>query len=111
MEGGSRGNLEFSKALMSSGYTFISRMIFGIKAHDITNAFRAFRKDIFNKINIDSGDFAISPEFSLKTHLKGYSICEVPTTYYNREAGKSNFSMLKMGRRYVGLFRYKFSRN
>jgi GT2 family glycosyltransferase len=108
---GSRGNLEFSKALMSSGYSFLSRIIFGIPAHDITNAFRAFRKEMFNKIKIDAGDFAISPEFSLKAHLNGYSICEVPTTYHNRESGKSNFNVLKMGRRYVSLFGYKFVKN
>ncbi len=108
MEGGSRGDLSMEKAFLSSGYTLISRLIFGIPVHDITNAFRGFKKEIFSNIKLESGDFSISPEFSIKAHLKGYMLGEVPITYFNRRVGKTKFSMVKMAPRYVGLFKYRF---
>lgn len=111
MKGGSKGDLAIDKALLSSGYTFISRLIFGIPVHDITNAFRGFRKEIFNNIKPESGDFAISPEFSIKAHMKGYKLGEIPTRYFNRKIGRTKFKMLKMGLRYVGLFKYRFMRS
>ena len=86
------------------------RLIFGIKVHDITNAFRAFRKEVFDTVNIESGDFAISPEFAIKAHLAGFKLGEVPTTYTNRKAGKTNFKMLEMGLRYLSLTKYRFRR-
>ena len=108
-KGGSRGDLDPFKTLASSGYTKVASIIFGFKLHDITNAFRAFRKDVFNKLNIESGDFAISPEFAIKAHLKKYKLGEVPTTHSKRKAGKATFKMLKMGWRYGSLFKYRFS--
>jgi dolichol-phosphate mannosyltransferase len=110
MRGGSSGTLSFDKALLSSGYTMLCRLIFGLKIHDITNAFRGFRKKIFEDIELESGNFAISPEFSIKAHLRGYKLGEVPTTYFDRRAGKSKFDVLKMGIRYASLFRYRFTK-
>ncbi len=107
--GGSSGDLDKFKALSSSGYTRLARIVFGLKVNDITNAFRAFRKEVFNKIKLESGDFAISPEFAIKAHLKKYKLGEVPTTYANRVAGKTKFKMFKMGLKYLSLLKLKFS--
>lgn len=109
VSGGSSGDLDKFKAFSSSGYTTLARIVFGIKVHDITNAFRAFRKEIFGELKIESGDFAISPEFAIKAHLKGYKLAEVPTTYSDRKAGHTKFKMFKMGARYLSLFKYRFS--
>ena len=105
--GGSSGDLGGFKALSSSGYTRVARFVFGFDAHDITNAFRAFRKTVFEAVSLESGDFAISPEFAIKAHLAGYRLGEVPTTYHNRVAGRTKFRMLQMGIRYLGLLRYR----
>ena len=108
--GGSSGDLNQLKALSSSGYSRLARLVFGFKVHDITNAFRAFRKVVFDKIKLEAGDFAISPEFAIKAHLNGYRLGEVPTTYHNRVFGKTKFRMLKMGLRYLSLLRHRFSK-
>ena len=109
MKGGSRGDSNIFKAMLSSGYTFAARLIFGIKVHDITNPFRAFKKEVFSGMALECNDFAISPEFSIKSHLRGYKLAEVPTTYSNRKTGQSKFRIIKMGIAYCRLFRYKFS--
>jgi glycosyltransferase involved in cell wall biosynthesis len=108
IKNGSRGDLGAFKAILSSGYSFAAGLIFGFESHDITNAFRAFKKEIFNNIALESNDFAISPEFAIKAHLKGYRLGEVPTTYKNRKAGTTKFRLIKMGAAYCRLFKYKF---
>lgn len=104
MKGGSAGDLSRAKRLMSRGFTLVSMLFVGIKVHDITNAFRAFRKDVFEKVAPESGDFGISPEFSLKAQRKGFRLGEVPTTYKSRKEGTANFRMGRMSKRYFMIF-------
>lgn len=111
MKGGSKGDLGIDKAFLSSSYTKIIGLFFGISIHDITNAFRAFRKKVFENISLESGDFAISPEFVIKAQLQGFKIGEVPTVYCNRKLGKPKFKVFKMGIRYVSLLKYRLLKN
>lgn len=104
MPGGSRGNLDRVKAFLSSWGTQLARILFGIPVHDITNAFRGFKKEIFKKISLDSPGFSISPEFAIKAHLAGYKLSEVPTVYTNRVEGISNFKLYKMIKSYLTLY-------
>lgn len=104
MPGGSRGNLDPLKAYLSSSGTILARLLFGIPVHDITNAFRGFRKSLFKKIILEEGGFAISPEFAIKAHLSGFKLNEVPTEYTNRVEGISNFKLYRMTRSYLALY-------
>lgn len=108
MRGGSSGDLNKLKAFLSSGYSVVCKFLFGFNVHDITNAFRGFKKSMFLQIDPRADDFAISPELAIKAKLKGFKLDEVPTVYTNRKEGKNNFNILKMGFRYISLFRYKF---
>ena len=110
MEGGSRGNLDLLKAFLSSWGTRLARLLFGIPVHDITNAFRGFRKELFDKIKLESAGFNISPEFAIKAHLKGFKLGEVPTTYTNRTEGVSNFKLYHMINNYLYLYLLLFYR-
>ena len=104
MPGGSRGNLDPLKATLSSTGTFLARILFGIPVHDITNAFRGFKKEVFQKVSLEETGFGISPEFAIKAHMAGFKLGEVPTTYANRVEGISNFKLYKMTRGYLLLY-------
>lgn len=104
MPGGSRGNLDVLKASLSSWGTLLARIFFGIPVHDITNAFRGFKKEIFEKIKLDSTGFSISPEFAIKAYLAGFRLGEVPTVYTNRVEGVSSFKIFSMIKRYLSLY-------
>lgn len=104
MYGGSRGNLDVLKAFLSSSGTGLARFLFGIPVHDITNAFRGFKKNIFTAIKLEESGFAISPEFAIKAHLAGFKLGEVPTTYTNRVEGVSNFKLFQMTKSYLILY-------
>jgi glycosyltransferase involved in cell wall biosynthesis len=105
MKDGSSGDLGFIKALLTKlGVLVLARGLFGIKVHDITNAFRGFRKDIFERLNIEANGFDISPEFALKAHKAGLKLGEVPTNYKARVDGISNFKISKMALSYLWVF-------
>jgi glycosyltransferase involved in cell wall biosynthesis len=110
MPGGSRGNLDPLKAFLSSWGTLFARFLFGIRVHDITNAFRGFKKGVFDSIHLESSGFSISPELAIKAHLKGYKLGEVPTVYTNRVEGISNFKLYNMTKSYIILFLSLFFR-
>lgn len=110
MKGGSSGDIDPMKAFYSSLYSKISKILFGLKVDDITNAFRAFKKDIFKPCNIQGINFEISPEFAIKAHLLKYKVGQVPTGYTNRVAGRTSFKMFQMGLKYGSLFRYAIFR-
>ncbi|MBI2617170.1 glycosyltransferase [Candidatus Gottesmanbacteria bacterium] len=104
MLGGSKGNLDLVKAFLSSWGTKLAKIIFQIKVHDITNAFRAFRKEVFDEIALTSSGFSISPEFAIRAHRVGFRLSEVPTTYTNRVEGVSNFRLFQMTKSYLRLY-------
>ncbi len=103
MKGGF-AQIPYLKRLASNGFTSMSRVFLGVRVHDITNAFRAFRKEVFDSAKPESGDFAISPEFALKAHIKGYKLCEVSAVHTDRVKGVTKFNFFKMGRRYFSIF-------
>ncbi|MFH1786613.1 MAG: glycosyltransferase family 2 protein [archaeon] len=100
MPGGNPGDLETTKMFASSGFSRIAKILFQLNVHDITNAFRGFRKSAFDSLKIDSNDFGISPEFALKAKKAGFRLDEVPTGYKRRKAGKATFKMGRMGLKY-----------
>ena len=104
MPGGTWGNLDPTKAFLSSRGTVLAKLFFGIKVHDITNAFRGFKKVLLDKIKLNSTGFAISPEFAIKAHLAGYKLGEVPTVYFDRVEGVSNFKLWKMSWEYLKIY-------
>lgn len=104
MPGGSRGNLDAFKAFLSSNGTLLARILFGVPVHDITNAFRGFRKEVFDAFNLRSTSFDISPEFAIKAHLAGFKLGEVPTVYTNRDRGVPKFKLWKMVKAYLKVY-------
>lgn len=104
MPGGSRGNLDAFKAFLSSNGTLLARVLFGVPVHDITNAFRGFRKEVFDSLKLQCTSFDISPEFALRAHLAGYKLGEVPTVYTNRDRGVPKFKLWKMVKAYLGVY-------
>lgn len=104
MIGGSKGNLDTLKAFLSSFGTRLAGILFGIETNDITNAFRGFRRKMYNNLRLNSSSFSISPEFALKAHLAGYKLAEVPTVYTDRVRGATNFKLFKMSKSYLSLY-------
>lgn len=101
MKGGSCGDMKRVKYFLSKGYGLLAKVIFGIKIHDITNAYRAFKKDSFESIFLTRDNFAVSPEQTLKAHIRGLSITELPVCYRDRKKDKAKFRYTEAAFSYV----------
>lgn len=106
MKGGRQIGGPFLKGLFSR-LAGISLFYLGLPTHDPTNAFKMYKRSIFDSINIESdGGFEYSLELVVKAHKKGYKIVEIPATWRDRTAGKSRFKLLKWLPKYLKWYWY-----
>lgn len=93
-------------ALNRLANSFIATL-FGIRYNDMTNAFKAFRREVIVGVApILSHHFNITVELPLKAIVRGYSWTVVPTNWYNRKDGVSKFKVKEMGSRYLFIVLY-----
>jgi len=95
MKGGKKIGGPFLKTVLSK-VAGLSLNMLGIPTHDSTNAFKMYRKKLLNNIYVEStGGFEYSLEIITKAYQMGYRITEIPSTWTDRETGKSKFKLLK----------------
>ena len=74
----------------------------GLPVHDATSNFRLYSRRLLDQVTIEStGGFELGIELTVKAHLLGLRVAEVPTTWRDRAAGKSNFQLWKWLPRYL----------
>ncbi len=72
------------------------RWIAGLGTHDATSNFRAYSGSFLDAVEIESRTgFQIALELTVKAHLAGLGVGEVPTTWTDRTAGESRFRLWK----------------
>jgi glycosyltransferase involved in cell wall biosynthesis len=89
------------KQLMSHLYSVLVRLAGGPKIHDVSNAFKAYRRSIVESIPTVARSFDISVELTLKASRAGFRITEIPTVWTNRRLGRSNFAFGRELRNYA----------
>lgn len=83
------------KQQISRLYSRIMRAMSRVPCNDVSNSFRAYRRDIWRTIPNEAASFDISVEMTVKAAAAGYRIDQVPAVWTNRAAGRSHFRMLK----------------
>ncbi|MBR1587297.1 MAG: glycosyltransferase [Kiritimatiellae bacterium] len=82
-----------------------------LPTHDPTNSFKLYRKSYLETVTIEStGGFELGLELVVKAHAAGRKIVEVPTTWRDRVAGKSNFKLWRWLPHYLKWFLRAFAR-
>ena len=78
------------------------RLLFLIKYNDITNAFKAYKKELLLNFNpIVSKDFNINAELALKAISRGYKYKVIPISWSGRKKNISKFKIKEMKNRYI----------
>ena len=68
----------------------------GVPTHDPTSNFKLYSRRLLDAVKIESlGGFELAIELTVKAHLLGMSVRELPTTWHDRTAGESRFQMRK----------------
>jgi dolichol-phosphate mannosyltransferase len=101
------------KGLSSFGNLY-TRLILKMPIKDVTGGFRAWKRETLEGIPLErvkSQGYAFQIEMAYITHLKGYSISEVPIYFADRSRGDSKMSLkiqIEAARRvWLILFEYR----
>ena len=76
----------------ANGY---SRLLLGVDIHDITAGYRAYRREVLEKIDlaaVDSKGYCFQIDLTWRTINNGFVVVEVPITFTEREFGQSKMS-------------------
>lgn len=78
-----------TRLVLSWGFNLLVRVIFRIRVRDIDCAFKLFRREVFDKVTIESRKFFVDAEVLAKARYYGFRMTEVGVRHYPRPAGRS----------------------
>ncbi len=79
----------FSRLVLSWGYNLIVRVLFRIRVRDVDCAFKLFRREVFDRIHIESKKFFVDTEILAKASKAGMKMTEIGVRHYPRTEGES----------------------
>src|SRR5206468_12820561 len=90
------------KSFLSRAAGLSLHFVGGLPTRDPTNNFKLYSRTLLDQVQIEStGGFELALELTVKAHLLGLSIAELPTVWTDRVAGQSNFKLMKWLPRYL----------
>ncbi len=111
IEGGATEGYPPAKMAANRLFNNVVRLLFGIRHKDVTNAFKAYKKEVLDGIgieNLEANGFDLTVEIPLKAHIMGFTSAEVPVTWHGRERGEAKLKLsenaTKYGKRLLKLF-------
>lgn len=78
-----------TRLVLSWGFNLLVRIVFRINVRDIDCAFKLFRREVFDKVFIESKKFFVNAEVLAKAKYFGFSLAEIGVRHYPRVAGRS----------------------
>jgi dolichol-phosphate mannosyltransferase len=72
-----------------------ARLILGLSYRDLTGGFKAWRRQVLEKIDLDkirADGYSFQIETTYRAHQKGFKIKEIPIVFVDRTGGKSKMS-------------------
>lgn len=97
------------KLILNRMANFFIKVIFRLNSNDITNAFKAYRRQVIDGVRpILSNHFNLTVELPLKAIIRGFSYKITPISWRNRATGVSKLKIKEMGSRYLFIVLYAF---
>ncbi|MBL7543574.1 MAG: polyprenol monophosphomannose synthase [Bdellovibrionaceae bacterium] len=96
VKGGETVNWGLLRKVISRGGSLYSRIILGYPINDWTGGFNSWRRDVLQKINLDSvtsNGYSFQIELKYKASRHNFKVKEVPIVFEDRRVGKSKMSM------------------
>ncbi|MCG5433381.1 polyprenol monophosphomannose synthase [Mycobacterium sp. MYCO198283] len=95
VEGGTVRNWPWRRLVLSRTANGYSRLMLGVEINDITAGYRAYRREVLEKIDlsaVDSKGYCFQIDLTWRTITNGFRVVEVPITFVEREHGESKMS-------------------
>jgi hypothetical protein len=98
VRGGKIKDYPLVKLIANRIWNRLFAFLFGLEIRDISNGFKAYRKDVINKTKPKSKGFEITAEIVLKARIQGFRITEVPVNWRGRkkDEGLSKFGSFSL---------------
>ena len=93
--GGEVRNWPRRRLLLSRTANVYSRLMLGVGVRDITAGYRAYRREVLEKIDlsaVDSKGYCFQIDLTWRAINNGFAVVEVPITFVEREIGVSKMS-------------------
>jgi dolichol-phosphate mannosyltransferase len=93
--GGKVVNWPKRREILSRGGNFYSRVALGAKVKDITAGYRAYRREVLEKLKlatVASQGYCFQIDLAWRTIEAGFTVVEVPITFTERAIGESKMS-------------------
>lgn len=95
VDGGAVRNWPWRRLVLSKTANTYSRLLLGVGIHDITAGYRAYRRGVLEKIDLDAVDskgYCFQIDLTWRAVNNGFTVTEVPITFTERELGVSKMS-------------------
>lgn len=93
--GGEVRNWPRRRMVLSRTANGYSRILLGVDVHDITAGYRAYRREVLEKMDltaVDSKGYCFQIDLTWRTINNGFIVVEVPITFTERQYGQSKMS-------------------
>jgi glycosyltransferase involved in cell wall biosynthesis/predicted SAM-dependent methyltransferase len=94
------GGVAYSDFIRRSTSWFLNqvlRRMLSIPVLDMSSGYRLYRREVFAELQLTSTTFEVQEEILVKAYANGFSVMEVPFTYFPRGAGRSHAKLLSFG--------------
>jgi dolichol-phosphate mannosyltransferase len=95
IDGGGSQSCTFMRKIISRGANLFIDAMLRLPARDCTSGFRCYQREVLESIdfaNVFSEGYSLLIELLFLAVSKGFSVCEIPMVYVDRQRGKSKIS-------------------
>ncbi len=78
-----------SRKSVSKTYRWLARRVLHLPLEDPMSGFCAIHREVFNAVKLNPVGYKVNLELAYKASRKGFTITEIPITFYPRRAGRS----------------------
>lgn len=96
----------FYRKLLGLAFRFLVLLLFGLTL-ETQSTFRAFRREVKEKIDFRADSWAWDVEFLYKAKKLGFKICSYPVVYGERKGGKSKVGLLTPLKMFVEILKIR----
>ncbi len=102
-------NMKLAYYFANKLLTSLANVLYNIRITDEATCYKAFKKDVLEKLNLECRGFEFCPEVTAKLSLKKIEIVEVPIQYQARRVEEGKKISLKDGfKAILTLLKYRF---
>ena len=95
VDGGTVRNWPWRRLALSRTANTYARVLLGVEIHDITAGYRAYRREVLEKLDlatVESKGYCFQVDLTWRVISNGFTVAEVPITFTERELGVSKMS-------------------